>query len=83
MKLIAECRHWWTLWSVRLAALAGVLAASIMASPQLLLGLIAFVPEGWRTPAAILTGVVTFIIPTLVRVAQQPKLQEKRDAEQR
>lgn len=78
MKLIENCGHWWKLWSVRLAAVAAALAATIVASPQLLLGLIAFVPEGWRWLAAILTGIITFVVPTLARVIKQEKLHDKK-----
>ena len=59
-------------WSVRLAALFAALSALIIANPYLLLGLIAFVPESLRPLAALVTFAVTFLIPTVVRVIQQP-----------
>lgn len=85
MKLIEN----WTIhlrksWSIRLAALFAALAATIVASPGLLLGLIGFVPEEWRTIAAALTGIIAFVLPTLSRLTSQPKLeaavQEKQNA---
>lgn len=72
----------WRLWSVRLAALFAALAAAIMANPGLLLGLIGFVPESLRPLAALATFVVTFAIPTLVRIVHQPKCAEKTDGQQ-
>lgn len=58
-------------WSVRLAALFAAVSALIMANPSLLLGLIAFIPEGLRPLAAVGTFLITFIVPTLVRILQQ------------
>jgi len=81
IKLIDECRQWWKLWSIWLAGVAASIAAAIVASPQLLLGLLAFVPEGWRWLAAVGTFVVVFVLPTIARLAQQPKLQEKSDGQ--
>lgn len=79
MKFIENCSHWWKLWSIQLAALFGVLAAAIVASPSLVLGLIALVPERWRWLAAIITGMAAFILPTLARLVQQPKLKSDAD----
>lgn len=63
------------LWSIRLAALAAVLAGVFTAAPGLLLGLLAYLPDGpWRTVCAVLIGVVTFVIPAWSRLAAQPKL---------
>lgn len=75
MKLIDDWRECLRrAWSIRLAGLFAAFAAVIMANPALLLGLIGYVPPGWRTPAAILTFVVTFVVPTLARLmAQKPK----------
>lgn len=74
MKLVMRPLASLRLWSIQLAALAGIIAGSVMANPSLLLGLVAFVPPPWRWLAAIATGIVTFIIPAITRLAQQPKL---------
>lgn len=79
--LIEECRQWWKLWSVRLAAIAGVIAAVLSASPGLLTWLVnEYFPAGpLRIVVSAVIGVVVFVIPTLARLAQQPKLKEKTD----
>lgn len=74
MKLIEDCPKWWRMWSIQLAALFAAIAAAIMANPSLLLGLIGFVPERLRPFAAVVTFVVTFIIPTLARLLHQPAI---------
>lgn len=85
MKLI----EFWTVhlkksWSIRLAAVFGALTAALVASPQLLLGLINFVPEEWRPIAALVSGAIAFVLPALSRLISQPKLEaaleEKRNA---
>lgn len=77
-RLIDDARLWWRMWSVQGAALFGLLAASITANPGLLLGLIAHIPDKWRGWAAVATFIVTFGVPTLLRLVKQP---EKPDAE--
>ena len=72
MKLIDSYRSWYRMWSIQLAALAGVIAAAIMANPSLLLGLVAYIPEQWRGLAAILTGLMTFVLPAVTRLTLQP-----------
>lgn len=79
MRLITGWQNWWRLRSIQLAAIAGMIATAIVASPQLLLGLIAFVPENLRWLAAIVTGFVVFVVPALTRLKVQPKLAEKCD----
>ena len=86
MKLIddwfAKARQ---LWSVRLAAVFGLIAATVVASPELLLGLINYVPEALRPFAAAITGLVAFVVPMLSRLMVQSKLadtpKEASDAE--
>ncbi len=80
MKLVP---HWKSLWrsaSVQLAAIAGGIAAAIVASPSLLLGLINFIPAEYRGLAAALAGIMTFIVPVLARAIQQEKLTEAKNA---
>lgn len=80
--LIEDCRNWWRMWSVRLAALAGIVAGVLSASPGLLTWLVnEFLPSGpWRVVASALIGLVVFVIPTITRLIPQKKL-EKRDGE--
>ncbi len=71
MKLIEEARQFWRWWSVRLAALAGIVAGYFTAYPAQLQGLLAYVPERWRPVASIAVGLVVFALPTLARVIKQ------------
>lgn len=64
----------WRLWSVRLAAFAGIVAGVLAANPALVLGLIGFMPSGpWRYVASAGVGLVVFIIPTITRLTSQEK----------
>lgn len=69
-------------WSVRLAALAGLVVAYLMSDPTLLPRLVALVPEPWRPVAAVLTGFAAFALPTIARGLPQPKLDAQREAAQ-
>ncbi len=67
-------REAWKLWSVKLAAVAGILAAVIASNQSIALGLVYFLPEGpWRIVTAIGIGIVVFVIPTITRMAKQGK----------
>lgn len=81
IEFIEECREWWKLWSVRLAAIAGIIAAVLSASPGLLTWLVnEFFPDGpLRVVVSAGIGIVVFVIPTLARLMQQPKLKEPKD----
>lgn len=74
MKLIGSFSVWYRMWSIQLAAAAGVLAATVVANPGLLLGLVGMFPGRWRWLAAAMAGAVVFILPALTRLAHQPKL---------
>jgi hypothetical protein len=81
IELINECRHWWRLASVQLAAVAATIAGVLTANPGMLQWLVGQMPDGpWRTVASVGVAVVVFIIPTLARLVQQPKLKDKTDA---
>ena len=71
MILVDDARQWWRWWSVRLAALAGVVAGALVAQPQILTGLVAYVPEQWRPAASALAGIAVFAAPTIARLVQQ------------
>lgn len=73
-KILAELRALQRLWSVRLAALAGLVVAYLMSDPTLLERAVAVVPPEWRPVATVLAGFVTFSLPTVVRwLPQSPK----------
>lgn len=66
MKLIEEIRNTWKLGSVKLAALAGVLATILASNQSIALGLIYFLPVGpLRIVVAIAIGLIVFVIPTV------------------
>ena len=79
-KLIEDARLWWRMWSVRLAAAFAALMAWLTTSPEALLQLVRMVPPEYSWAAPILTFIVTFGIPTFVRLVVQPKLAEKSNA---
>lgn len=67
-----KLREAWKLWSVKLAAVAGILAAVIASNQSIALGLVYFLPEGpWRIVTAIGIGMVVFVIPTITRMMKQ------------
>lgn len=69
---VAECRRWWKLASVWLAAISGALTAVIVANQDLALGLLTFLPGGfWRTLIAVAIGFVVFVVPTITRLWKQ------------
>ena len=73
MKLIEEARQFWRLWSVRLAAVAGMLAGYMTAFPEQVQQLFDYVPEQWRPIASVATGLAVFALPTWLRLMAQPK----------
>lgn len=72
MTLLDEIRTLWRFYSVRLAAVAGLLVAWLVADPTILLQLVDQVPDGWRPVASLAIGFVTFALPTLARRLPQP-----------
>ncbi|MCW1985608.1 UNVERIFIED_ORG: hypothetical protein M2348_001340 [Sphingomonas sp. R1F5B] len=68
----AEMRPLWRLWSVRLAALAGLIVAYLMSDPTLLPRLVAYVPPEWRPVTSVLVGFAAFALPTIARRLPQP-----------
>lgn len=66
MSILEEIRQAWKLGSVKLAALAGVLATILASNQSIALGLVYFLPVGpLRIVAAVAIGLVVFVIPTL------------------
>ena len=73
--LIEGAENWWRLWSVRLAALAGVVTAYLAANPEQSQELLALLPDGpWRVVASIAIGLFVFATTTGVRLASQKNL---------
>lgn len=79
--LWAECREWWKLHSVKLAALASAISGVLTANPDILIGLLAIIPADHILRLVFSLGVagVVFLLPLLARLWPQPKLHE--DAE--
>lgn len=72
MKLIDGWRSAYKFWSIQLAAAAAMVATAVVANQSFVLSLFAFIPEGKRWPAAAITGLLTFILPALARLIEQP-----------
>ncbi len=72
MNLASELRTLWRYWSVKLAALAGLVVAYLISDPTLLPRIVAHVPEGWRPVASVLVGFLAFALPTIARRLPQP-----------
>ena len=68
----AEALSLWRLWSVKLAALGGLIVAYLMSDPTLLPRAVAYVPEGWRPLASAAVGFAVFALPTIARRLPQP-----------
>lgn len=75
-RLVDDSHLWWRLWSVRFAAIAAAVVGAVTAQPQILLGLLAYVPDGWRPVAAVLAAVISFVIPTVLRLWNQSKAEK-------
>lgn len=68
---IKEAKHWWKMWSNQLAVIVAVALAWAAENTHTVLGLIESIPSPYR---AILTFVITAVIPITVRIMRQPKL---------
>ena len=68
---IDEAKHWWKMWSNQLAVIVAVALAWAAENTQTVLTMLEAIPSPYR---AILTFVVTAIIPITVRVMRQPSL---------
>ncbi len=73
MKLIEGWKQAHKLASVRLAALAGIVAGYFTAYPDQLATLIAIVPEEWRPVASVFAGLVVTTFAAGSRVASFKK----------
>lgn len=70
---VSNWRSSWQLTSVQFAAFASATSGVIAASPDLLLSLVHFLPEGgWLRPAIIaMVVIVMFVVPWVLRVWKQ------------
>lgn len=76
MKLIEDwAEQIWRAWSIKLAAVAGVVAAYLAANPEQTEALLALLPDGpARVLASVGIGLFVFSLATGARlVAQQPR----------
>lgn len=71
--LIAQWRDLWSMLSVRLAAIVAAGLTALSSNPDLLLGIIAFIPADPVNRALMAFGVgfLTFVTPTLLRLWDQ------------
>lgn len=76
-KWYAECREWWRLYSIRLAAAISALAGIVMANPSLLFEVAKFVPENGmaRLIFSVAVAVLVFLVPTIARLWPQKNLE--------
>lgn len=77
--LIDDWRNWWRRWSTWLAAAAGAGVTVVLSDPSMLLGIVAFLPEHHRLPAALGVGLAVWIVPVIIAHLKQRNL-EKSDA---
>jgi hypothetical protein len=73
-KAVIEARALWRLWSVKIAAVGGLLIGYLMSDPTLLPRIVAYVPEEWRPVASVAVGFLAFLLPTIARRLPQPNL---------
>lgn len=73
MKLIENWpQHLWRAWSIRLAAVAGVIAGYLAANPETTEALLSLLPDGpWRVLASAGVGLFVFAMATGARLMKQ------------
>lgn len=75
MKLIADCRHWWRLWSVRAGLLGLVLSLIQTINPQALLNLVNALPaevhDALPSNWVVIVKAVLFALVVLLRLIPQ------------
>lgn len=71
--LVDEAGSWWRMWSVRLAAFAGIVAAYLAANPDQTQAVLDLLPDGpLRVVASMALGLFVFALATGVRLVRQP-----------
>lgn len=74
LKLVDEARLWWKMWSVRAAGIFATVLAAIAANPAPILQYLSTLPDSVKPLVPVLTLLVTFGVPTLLRLWKQPAL---------
>jgi H+/Cl- antiporter ClcA len=67
MSFITRTRQFWRYWHVRLAAIFAVLSGAVVSEPNILGGLVPYVPPYWRPAAGAIVGVIVFALPTYLK----------------
>lgn len=70
--MIKELRALWRFYSVKLAALAGLIVAWLLSDPTLIPRLLAALPADLKPAAPFIAGFVAFTLPVLARRLPQP-----------
>lgn len=72
-KFFEDCKGWWKLYSVRLAAAIAALVGFLTSDPSVLFSVISFIPSDPVTRAvfAVAVGLLTFLAPVLARMWPQ------------
>ena len=78
--LVKNWRSWWRMWSVQAAGLFATVMAAIAANPAPVVQFFNALPAEYKPFVPVLTFVVTFVVPTLLRLMDQPKLKKTPDA---
>lgn len=65
LQLIDNWRAWYKRWSTWLAAAYATGTVLLLQNSGMVLGLVGFLPDPWRTVAAIATGFILFAVPVL------------------
>lgn len=70
--LIENARNWWRMWSIRAAAIFAAVLTAIAANPAPILQYLGTLPDAVKPFVPVLTLIVTFGVPTLLRLWKQP-----------
>lgn len=73
-RLIDDARLWWKMWSVRAAGIFAAVLTAMAANPAPVLQYLNSLPDSFKPFVPVLTLVVTFGVPTLLRLWRQPKI---------
>lgn len=79
MKWIDDVRDWWKFWSVRTWMVISALIAALATDPTAFLQLLATLPDPIKPWVPFITFLVVGVLPTLVRLVDQPKLAKGKD----
>jgi len=71
MKLVEEWRSWWRLWSVRISAVATIIWAYLLASPDVMLSVLNSLPPELRDVLPPAAPVAIFALVTIARLIKQ------------